>query len=116
MLTKENHIGTIEFTEEYLIALTANTVSSCFGVAGISNLGAIKRIKNFMILGTSGKKGIYISTRNNKLSVDIHIEVIFGMNINAVTESIINKVSFTMEQSTGTPVESVRVYVDKINA
>lgn len=44
----------------------------------------------------------------------MHISLMYGVNMNAVVRSIINKVGYTVEQSTGIGVEKVNVYVDSI--
>ena len=49
-----------------------------------------------------------------RLVVDIHIEVVFGMNIAAIAKSIVNKVRYTVEEATGLPVKKVNVFVDGI--
>jgi uncharacterized alkaline shock family protein YloU len=114
MLNVDNTIGQIDFSKQYLLDLTEATVKTCFGVAGICNCNFLKVFCNFLLYGRNSKKGIYVSLKNNKLVVDIHIEVVFGMNITAITKSIVNKVSFTLEQATSVPVDRVNVYVDNI--
>lgn len=114
MYTKEDFEGKVNFSERYLSELVASTVTECFGVSGISSCSLWKRIKNYMLMGKSGNKGIYIRAHDNKLSVDIHIEVVFGTNIAAIKDSIVNKVSFTLEQATGTSVDNINIYVDNV--
>ena len=40
--------------------------------------------------------------------------VLYGVNVGTVVKSIINKVKYVMEESTGISVERVNVYVDEI--
>lgn len=51
-------------------------------------------------------------TSGGGLIVDLHIVVIYGMNIAAVTRSIVNRVRYTVEQATGLEVAKVNVFVD----
>ncbi len=51
-------------------------------------------------------------SENDKLIVDLHISVIYGMNISAIAKSIVNKVRYTVEEATGLDVKKVNVYVD----
>ena len=63
-----------------------------------------------------GKKtpdeGVRVRTSGGGLIVDLHIVVIYGMNIAAVTRSIVNRVRYTVEQATGLEVAKVNVFVD----
>ena len=42
--------------------------------------------------------------------------VTYGMNISAIVKSIVNKVTFTVEQATGLEVVKVNVFVDEVKA
>ena len=44
--------------------------------------------------------------------VDLHIIVTYGLNISAIVRSIVNKVRWTVEESTGLDVRKVNVFVD----
>ena len=44
--------------------------------------------------------------------MDLHISVIYGMNISAIAKSIVNKVRYTVEEVTGLQVKKVNVFVD----
>ena len=49
---------------------------------------------------------------DNKLVIDLHIIVSFGVNIPAIVKSIVNKVKYTVEDATGLEVSKVNVFVD----
>ena len=48
------------------------------------------------------------------ITVELHIVVIYGMNINAIATSITEKVKYVVNQTTGINVEKVIVKVDGI--
>ena len=60
------------------------------------------------------RRGVRVRFLKDKLLIDLHISLMYGVNMNAVIRSIINKVGYTVEQSTGITVEKVNVYVDSI--
>lgn len=62
----------------------------------------------------SYERGISVRAGRDKLVVDLHITVLYGVNVGTVVKSIINKVKYVMEESTGISVERVNVYVDEI--
>ena len=51
---------------------------------------------------------------DNTISIDLHIMVDNGVNLNAVGASIISEVRYVVTKHTGTEVRAVNVYVDSI--
>jgi uncharacterized alkaline shock family protein YloU len=49
----------------------------------------------------SHRRGVNLSVIDGKLAVSIHITVLFGTNIKAVTESVAHKLRYTVEEKTG---------------
>ncbi|MCM1329232.1 MAG: Asp23/Gls24 family envelope stress response protein [Ruminococcus sp.] len=113
MLTVENHLGTIGISEEYLTSLIGYTVSACFGVAGLNSADKKRGLLSVFKKAEIGrKKCVKLSTKNGKLVIGLHITVVFGTNISAVTESLVHKVRYTVEEKTGLEVGKITVYID----
>ncbi|MEG1943488.1 MAG: Asp23/Gls24 family envelope stress response protein, partial [Angelakisella sp.] len=61
-------------------------------------------------------RGVRVRINEGKLIVDLHIAVTYGVNISAIVKSIVHKVRYTVEESTGLAVAKVNVYVDSMSA
>ena len=60
-------------------------------------------------------KGVDVRFNDDgSISLELHIGVDHGVNISAVSNSIMNEVSYKLSKSTGVPVKNVDVYVDTI--
>ncbi len=116
MIRLENHLGTIEISQEYFACLIGNAASSCFGVAGMCKAGAKQGIRRIFSKQPHLDEGVQVRVENKQLVIDLHITVIYGMNIAAITKSIVNKVRYTVETATGLEVKRVNVYVDGMKA
>ena len=112
MIRIDNHLGCIEISQEYFAYLIGNAVSSCYGVAGMVKNGTRQGLRSVFFKKTFADEGIRVRSENNKLVVDLHISVIYGMNISEIAKSIVNKVRYTIEEATGLSVKKVNVYVD----
>lgn len=112
MIRIENHLGSIEISQEYFAYLIGNAVSSCYGVAGMVKSGTRQGLRSVFSKRSFADEGIRVRSENEKLVVDLHICVIYGMNISAIAKSIVNKVRYTVEEATGLAVKKVNVYVD----
>ena len=115
MVSIVNHIGKITITPDYFTELIGNTVRKCFGVISM-NVSGLRETLSAVFRGkkNSAPRGVKVKFVKDKLIIDLHISLMYGVNMNAVVRSIINKVGYTVEQSTGISVEKVNVYVDSI--
>lgn len=115
MITIQNHVGKISIFPEYFTELIGNTVRKCFGVISMNVSGLRETLMAaFTKKKESTPRGVKVKFVKEKLIIDLHISLMYGVNMNAVVRSIINKVGYTVEQSTGISVEKVNVYVDSI--
>lgn len=112
LIKVENHIGSIDISDEYLTSLIGHTVTSCFGVVQMNAYGAKQGIRSLVKKNNAIDKGVIIRQKNDKIIIDLHITVLYGVNISAVVDSIINKVSYTVSEATNLPVLRVNVFVD----
>ncbi len=114
MLIKNNKNGTVSIDEEVINSITSIVASKCFGIAGMESKNATEEFWS-LFKKDSNDKGIHVRCENNEIIIDLHIMVVYGINIPAITDSIIHKVAYTVEDMTGFNVKSVNVYVDKVN-
>ncbi len=114
MIRMENRYGTIEVSQEYFSYLVGNAVSACYGVAGMVRSGPKQGLRSMLSRRAYADDGVHVREEGERLIVDIHISVIFGMNISAIAKSIVHKVRYTVEEATGLSVKKVNVFVDKI--
>lgn len=115
MVTLQNHVGKISFSAEFFTELIGNAVTSCFGVIAMNvrgfreTLSAFSKKKNHDFA-----RGVKVEYKDSALVIELHISLMYGVNINAVSKSIINKVGYTVKRATGIDVEKVNVFVDAI--
>lgn len=112
MIKVSNHLGTIEISAKYLRSLISSTAESCFGVAAMNSYGAMQGVGVLVKKNGAENQGVIIRQHDNRLIIDLHITVTYGVNVNAIAESIAHKVDYVLTEQAGVSVESVNVYVD----
>ena len=112
MIRMENRYGTIEVSQAYFSYLVGNAVSACYGVAGMVRSGPKQGLRSMLSRRAYADDGVHVRGEGDRLVVDIHISVVYGMNIAAIAKSIVNKVRYTVEEATGLTVKKVNVFVD----
>ena len=114
MVNITNDMGNISITSEVFMNLAGAAATSCFGVKGMA--GRSKEGGPLQLLRReSMSKGVDVSFNDDgSISLELHIGVDHGVNICAVSRSIMNEVSYKLSKSTGVPVKRVDVYIDTI--
>ena len=109
-----NDSGKISITSEVFTNLAGDAATSCFGVKGM--VGRSKDSGPFQLLRReSMSKGVEVRFNDDgSLSLELHIGVDRGVNISAVSRSIMKEVSYKLSNATGVPVKSVDIYIDTI--
>lgn len=114
MVNITNDMGNISITSEVFMNLAGDAATSCFGVKGMA--GRSKEGGPLQLLRReSMSRGVGVSFNDDgSISLELHIGVDHGVNICAVSRSIMNEVSYKLSKSTGVPVKNVDVYIDTI--
>lgn len=114
MVNITNEKGKISITSEVFTYLAGDAATSCFGVKGMA--GRSKEGGPLQLLRReSMSRGVEVSFNDDgSVSLELHIGVDHGVNISAVSRSIMNEVGYKLAKSTGVPVKRVDVYIDTI--
>ncbi len=115
MVKIENANGAIEFSAEVLANIVGIAATECYGVYGMSSKNAAEDIVT-ILKWENYEKGVKVSLEDGKLLIDLHIIVMYGVNIMAITRSIVEKVKYYVEEMSGLPVGKVTVFVDHMKA
>lgn len=107
-------LGKISLTNDYFASLVGNAVTSCYGVAGMNCAGPADSVKTLVFGSNIPEKGVVVSEHDGELVIDLHIKVIYGLNIAAIVQSITNKVRYVVEDATNLKVHKINVSVDDI--
>ena len=111
MVAYETKLGSVCISNTFFAKLIGQAVSSCYGVSGLVAKGS-QRIKNILKRGKMIDKGIIVQGDIESINVELHIVVAYGININAIANSIVHNVKYTVKEATGIDVKKVIVHVD----
>ncbi len=115
MINITNDNGNICITDDVFTVLAGDAATSCFGVKGMAGRskegGALQLLRR-----ESMSKGVVVhyNDENDSISLELHIGVDQGVNMAAVSRSIMKEVRYKLQNSTGVPVNAVDVYIDTI--
>ena len=107
------HIGKITIDKEVVSMYAGSVAVECFGIVGMAGVnvkdGLVKLLKMDSIT-----RGIVVKMENNKLVLDFHVIVAYGVSIMAVSENLISNVKYKVEEFTGINIEKINIFVDGV--
>lgn len=110
----ETKLGKVTIDPE-VIALYAGSVAvECFGIVGMAAVnmkdGLVKLLKKDYLT-----HGINVSVNeDNKITIDFHVIVSYGVSISTVTDNLIETVRYKVEEFTGMEIEKINIYVEGV--
>ncbi len=109
----ENENGAIVLSDNVIARIAGVAASKCYGVVGMAYKNTSDSIAS-LLKWDSITKGIKVSTNDEKINIDLHIIVEYGVNINAISESIIEQVKYAVEDATGFKVGNIDINVEGV--
>lgn len=111
----ENKNGSIVISNNVIANAAGIIATSCYGVVGM----AIRSPKDgivSLLKPSNLAKGIKVSVEENEITVDMYIVVQYGVNINAICESIMHGVKYRLTEILGYEIKQVNINVESIRA
>ena len=109
----DTHMGNIAIDHEVIAQYAGTVAMECFGIVGMAGMsvkdGLVKLLKK-----ESMTRGIQVMLKNNKLTLNFHVIVSYGVSIIAVADNLIDSVKYKVEEFTGIEVEKINIFVEGV--
>ncbi len=105
--------GEIILDSEVVAKCAGAAACECFGIVGMAainvrdGLAKLLKVENL-------SNGVNVRTEDDKLRIDLHIIVSYGVNIPSVCTNLRETVKYKVEECTGLDVVTVNIYVDGV--
>ena len=105
------HMGNITIDKEVIAQYAGTVAMECFGIVGmgITVKDVVKLLRKDNLA-----KGITVTINNNKLTLDFHVIVSYGVSILAVSDNLIDNVKYKVEEFTGMTVDKINIFVEGV--
>jgi len=114
MIRQDNDHGSVNISTSVYTEIVGTAAANCFGVKGMAARSLTDGVYH-VLRKESVSKGVRVHFHeDDTISIDLHIIVDNGVNLNAVGASIISEVRYVVTKCTGTEVRAVNVYVDSM--
>ena len=114
MIRQNNENGSVNISTSVYTDIVGTAATNCFGVKGMAARSLTDGVYR-LLRKESVAKGVRVEFHeDNTISIDLHIMVDNGVNLNAVGASIISEVRYVVTKCTGTEVRAVNVFIDSM--
>lgn len=111
----DTELGSILIDTDVIATYAGSVAVECFGIVGMAAVnmkdGLVKLLKK-----ESLRHGISVSMEDNRISLDFHVIVSYGVSISAVADNLISNVKYKVEEFTGMEIEKINIYVEGVRA
>jgi uncharacterized alkaline shock family protein YloU len=108
-----NELGSISYSEEVLANIAGVSTMECYGVVGMASRRATDGIVE-LLKRENLSKGVKVTCNNEELVVELFIIVEYGTKISVIADNIIQKVKYTIENTTGLQIKKIVVNVQGV--
>ncbi|MEI3218369.1 MAG: Asp23/Gls24 family envelope stress response protein [Lachnoclostridium sp.] len=107
-------LGIITISPEVIAKYAGTVAVECFGIVGMAAVnmkdGLVRLLKK-----ESLTHGIQVSISDeNRITIDFHVIVAYGVSISAVTDNLISNVKYRVEEFSGMPVDKINIYIEGV--
>lgn len=113
--TKKETSKKINIDKKELAILIGDTVSSCYGVVGLTNIKNLKSTISSLILKRENyQDGVEIIEIGSKISIDVHIVLAYGLKITEIINEIYKRLSYLLNKQYGDYFKNINIYVEDL--
>ena len=106
--------GEVRISSEVFTNITGAAATNCYGVKGMAVRSKTDGLVH-LLRRESMAKGVKVRYHeDNSVSIELHIIVDNGVNLTAVSRSIMSEVRYIVSRTTGAEVRSVDVCIDSM--
>ena len=114
MICQNNESGSVNISTSVYPDIAGAAAVNCMGVKGMVAM-SMKDGVYHLLRKESMSKGVKVEFfEDGEISIDLHIMVGDGVNLNAIGNAIIEEVRYMVEKCTSTHVRAVNVYIDAL--
>lgn len=106
-------LGNISVDTEAIAQLAGTEATECFGVVGMATYSMKDGLVRLLKM-ESLSHGINVVVNDNKISLDFHVIVAYGVSVKAVADNLMSNVKYRVEEFTGLEVDKINIYVEGV--
>ena len=113
MIGYSNEHGNVIYADEVISKIVGLATMECYGVVGMVSKSATEGLWELMRIENLAK-GVKIEHKDEKLIIELFVMVEYETKISVISNNIIQKVKYNVENYTGLKVAAITVNVQAV--
>ncbi len=109
----ESDLGEITVNTDVIATYAGSVAVECFGIVGMAAVsmkdGLVRLLKR-----DSLRHGIHVRIKDNRITLDFHVIVAYGVSIQTISDNLVNSVKYRVEHFTGMEIEQINIVVEGV--
>lgn len=111
----DSGFGQIVIDTDVIATYAGSVAVECFGIVGMAAIsmkdGLVKLLKKEGL-----KHGINVRIEENKICLDFHVIVAYGVSISTIADNLQSNVKYKVEAFTGMEIQEMNIFVEGVRA
>jgi len=108
-----NELGSIVIDTNVIATYAGSVAVECFGIVGMASVNMKEGLVS-LLKKENLERGISVRISGNRITLDFHVIVSYGVSISAVTSNLVSNVKYKLEAFTGMEVEKINIFVEGV--
>lgn len=108
-----NELGVIVIDSNVIATYAGSVAVECFGIVGMAIVNVKDGLVRLLRRG-SLERGLSVRIEENRITIDFHVIVSYGVSISAVADNLFSSVKYRVEEFTGMEVEKINMFVEGV--
>ena len=97
-------LGAVVIDPDVIAQYAGSVAIECFGIVGMAML----------LMRDNLTRGVNVAIRDNRITLNFHVIVSYGVSISAVADNLISNVKYKVEAFTGMTIEKINIFVEGV--
>lgn len=106
-------LGAVVIDPDVIAQYAGSVAIECFGIVGMAMV-SVKDGLVKLLMRDNLTRGVNVSICDNKITLNFHVIVSYGVSISAVADNLISNVKYKVEEFTGMTIEKINIFVEGV--
>ena len=106
-------LGTIVIDSNVIATYAGSVAVECFGIVGMASVSMKDGLVKLLGRENLGH-GISVRLNGNRIALDFHVIISYGVSISAVAENLVSSVQYKLAAFTGMEIEKITIFVEGV--
>ncbi len=109
----DTELGEVLVNPDVIASYAGSVAVECFGIVGMAAVNMRDGLVH-LLKRDSLKHGINVQIRQNKITLQFHVIMAYGVSISTVCENLFGNVKYQVEEFTGMKIDKMSVLVEGV--